>query len=211
VHYLRPRKAASKGIWLVLGDQDELTDEDETATVDDADDISGEVIKLCTCCGALVKPDAGTCAGCGTSELRVVRRLKQRGDEVAGCLVCGARGAATVRTFDAGPDASGAVITTALYQSLPIADDPHGALLPGEGRKLLAFSDSRQSAAFFAPYLEDSYSRLQRRRLISQGMLASHADEEPVAIEDIVFNTVKRAAAVKNFPGRMTSQQSSDG
>lgn len=208
VHYLRPRKAASKGIWLVLGDQDGLTDEDETATVDDGDDISGEVIKLCTCCGALVKPDAGTCAGCGTSELRVVRRLKQRGDEVAGCLVCGARGAATVRTFDAGPDASGAVITTALYQSLPIADDPHGALLPGEGRKLLAFSDSRQSAAFFAPYLEDSYSRLQRRRLISQGILASHADEEPAAIEDIIFNTVKRAAAVKNFPGRMTSQQS---
>ena len=208
VHYLRPRKAASKGIWLVLGDQDGLTDEDETATVDDGDDISGEVIKLCTCCGALVKPDAGTCAGCGTSELRTVRKLKQRGDEVAGCLVCGARGAATVRTFEAGPDASGAVITTALYQSLPVADDPHGALLPGEGRKLLAFSDSRQSAAFFAPYLEDSYSRLQRRRLISQAMLASRADEEPAAIEDIVFNTVKRAAAVKHFPGRMTSQQS---
>lgn len=208
VHYLRPRKAASRGVWLVLGDHDGLTDEDEAATVDDADDISGEVIKLCTCCGALVKPNAATCGGCGTSELRSVRKLKQRGDEVAGCLVCGARGAATVRTFEAGPDASGAVITTALYQSLPIADDPHGALLPGEGRKLLAFSDSRQSAAYFAPYLEDSYARLQRRRLISQGMLASGADEDPAAIEDIVFNTVKRAAAVKNFPGRMTAQQS---
>ena len=208
VHYLRPRKAASRGVWLVLGDHDGLTDEDEAATVDDADDISGEVIKLCTCCGALVKPNAATCGGCGTSELRQVRKLKQRGDEIAGCLVCGARGAATVRTFEAGPDASGAVITTALYQSLPVADDPHGALLPGEGRKLLAFSDSRQSAAYFAPYLEDSYARLQRRRLIFQGMLASGAGEDLAAIEDIVFNTVKRAAAVKHFPGRMTAQQS---
>ena len=42
---------------------------------------------------------------------------------------------------------------------------------PGEGRKLLAFSDSRQAAAYFAPYLEDSYGRLQRRRLITEGLL----------------------------------------
>jgi hypothetical protein len=72
----------------------------------------------------------------------------------------------------------------------------------------LAFSDSRQSAAYFAPYLEDSYARLQRRRLISQGMLAAHADEEAVAIEDVVFKTRAKAAAVKHFPGRMTAQQS---
>lgn len=208
VLHLRPRKAFSRGIWLVLGDHNELTDEDEAAAIDDGDEISGDVAQLCTSCGALATPDMQACGGCGTSEMRPVRRLKQRGDEVAGCLVCGARGAATVRIFETGSDASGAVITTALYQNVPIADDPHGAMSPGEGRKLLAFSDSRQAAAYFAPYLEESYSRLQRRRLISQGMLAAHADDEPVAIEDIVFKTRAKAAAVKHFPARMTAQQS---
>jgi ATP-dependent helicase YprA (DUF1998 family) len=208
VLYLRPRKAASRGIWLVLGDHDGLTDEDEAAAVDDGDDISADVAKLCTSCGALATADAQVCGGCGTTEIRSVRRLRQRGEEVAGCLVCGARGAATVRIFETGSDASGAVITTALYQNLPIADNPHGAMSPGEGRKLLAFSDSRQAAAYFAPYLEDSYSRLQRRRLISEGMLAAHADEEPVAIEDVIFKTRAKAAAVKHFPARMTAQQS---
>lgn len=205
--YLRPRKAGSRGTWFVLGDHDALTDEDETAAVDDGDDISGDVAKLCTHCGALSDADAQSCGGCSAADLRPVRKLKQRGEEIAGCLVCGARGAATVRVFDTGPDASGAVITTALYQNLPIADDMHGAMSPGEGRKLLAFSDSRQSAAYFAPYLEDSYARLQRRRLISEGLLAAHADEEAVGIEDVVFKTRSKAAAVKHFPGRTTAQQ----
>ena len=205
--HLRPRKAAGKGTWLVLGDHDGLTDEDEEAAVDGGDEISGDQAKLCTHCGALVKADLNTCVGCGSADLRPVRRLKQRGDEIAGCIVCGARGSATVRTFENGPDASGAVITTALYQNLPTADDPHGATRPGEGRKLLAFSDSRQSAAYFAPYLEDSYSKLQHRRLISQGMLAASADKEPIGIDDLVYRTHKQAAKLKNFPGRMTAQQ----
>lgn len=209
VLHLRPRKATSKGIWLVLGEHDGLTDEDETASVDDGDEVSADTAKLCTNCGALATQDTAVCPGCGTSEMRSVRKLKQRGEEIAGCLVCGARGAATVRIFETGSDASSAVITTALYQNLPVADSPHGATLPGEGRKLLAFSDSRQSAAYFAPYLEDSYARLQRRRLISQGMLALHADEEPVAVEDVIFKTRAKAQAVKHFPARVTAQQAS--
>lgn len=207
--YLRPRKDGSRGIWLVLGDHDALTDEDETAVVDDGDEISADGAKLCTHCGALAEGEAQSCGGCGASDMRPVRKLKQRGEEIAGCLVCGARGAGTVRIFETGSDASGAVITTALYQNVPVADDSHGALSPGEGRKLLAFSDSRQAAAYFAPYLEESYSRLQRRRLISQGMLAARADEEPAGIEDVVFKTRSKASAVKHFPSRMTAQQSS--
>jgi ATP-dependent helicase YprA (DUF1998 family) len=207
--YLRPRKTGSKGVWLALGDHDGLMDEDEAAVVDDGSEVSGDRANLCTTCGALGSADASGCAGCGASEMRPVRKLRQRGEEVAGCLACGARGAGTVRMFETGSDASGAVITTALYQNLPAADDARAAMSPGEGRKLLAFSDSRQSAAYFAPYLEESYGRLQRRRLISQGMLAAHADDEPVAVEDVVFKTRSKAMAVKHFPARMTAQQAS--
>ncbi|ADJ50004.1 DEAD/DEAH box helicase [Amycolatopsis mediterranei] len=206
---LRPRKATEKGTWLVLGDQPELIDEDEEAVADEGRGVTGNNAKLCAKCGSLNDSRATACAdrSCRASDLRPVRRLNQKGDEIAGCLVCGARGAGTVRIFETGADASGAVITTSLYQCLPPGSDPREADLPGEGRKLLAFSDSRQAAAYFAPYLEDSYLRLQRRRLISQGLIASGADEEPVGIEDLSFETRKAAKRTRVFPGRLTAQQ----
>ena len=110
------------------------------------------------------------CPWCASGPLRPVRKLKQRGEEIAGCLVCGARGAGTVRVFETGADASGAVIATVALPGTAAQPASHEAPRPGEGRKLLAFSDSRQAAAYFAPYLEDSYGRLQRRRLIAQGL-----------------------------------------
>jgi hypothetical protein len=58
-----------------------------------------------------------------------------------------------VRQFETGGDAAASVIATALYQALPPADNEVEADQPGQGRKLLLFSDSRQAAAFFAPYL----------------------------------------------------------
>ena len=94
-----------------------------------------------------------------------------------GCLVCGARGEGAVRRFETGPDASGAVIATSLYQRIPASTLAADRDRPGEGRKLLMFSDSRQSAAYFAPYLEDSYARVQRRRLIAQGLISAVRDE----------------------------------
>ena len=66
-----------------------------------------------------------------------------------------------------GVDALTAVISTALYQELPENTE---SLLPGGGRKLLAFSDNRQDAAYFAPYLEESYFDLLRRRIIFQAL-----------------------------------------
>jgi len=206
---LRPRKATEKGTWLVLGDQPELLDEDEEAVAEEGSGVTGNHAKLCARCGSLNDSNASVCAdpSCGSTDVKPVRRLNQKGDEIAGCLVCGARGTGTVRVFETGADASGAVITTSLYQSLPRGSDATDAELPGEGRKLLAFSDSRQAAAYFAPYLEDSYARLQRRRLISQGLMSSGADEDPVGVEDLTFETRKAAKKVKVFPGRMTAQQ----
>lgn len=220
---LRPRKAMTRGTWYVLGDQTPVDDEDEDAAVDltAPDDepggppsgsdapvtAAGEEERLCTACGAINPKESRTCAGCGAGTLRTVRRLKQRGDEISGCLVCGARGPGTVRVFETGSDASGAVIATSLYQNLPPANDQAlGGLLPGEGRKLLAFSDSRQAAAYFAPYLQDSYAKLQRRRLITQGLVKARADEDPVSVEDLVFSTRSAAKKAQHFRSGMTAQ-----
>jgi ATP-dependent helicase YprA (DUF1998 family) len=225
VQRLRPRKGMTRGTWYVLGDRAPVDDEDEDASVDltTPDDetadapsgydapvtVVGEEAKLCTACGALNTGTVRTCAGCDSSTLRTVRQLKQRGDEISGCLVCGARGPGTVRVFETGADASGAVIATSLYQQLPPATDQAlGGFQPGEGRKLLAFSDSRQAAAYFAPYLQDSYAKVQRRRLITQGLIKIHRDDEPTGadVDDLVFSTRSAAKKVQHFRGGMTAQ-----
>ena len=93
-----------------------------------------------------------------------------------------------IRRFESGNDASVAVLVTALYPELP-APSADQAGMPGGGRKLLAFSDSRQQAAFFAPYLESSYGRLLQRRLlyaaIQKGQYGGHA----AAVADIAALT----------------------
>ncbi|MGD9959043.1 DEAD/DEAH box helicase [Nocardioides sp.] len=204
---LLPRAASRTNTWLVLTDTNGQVDEDEEAASDGGADPTADEAKLCTACGAIARATDGSCPACHSSQLRGVRKLKQRGEEIAGCLVCGARGPATVRVFDTGADASGAVIATSLYQSLPPSPKAAEQQLPGEGRKLLSFSDSRQAAAYFAPYLEDSYGQIKRRRLISQGLIDAGAADDPVMIEDIVFSTRKAAESVKTFPRRMTAQQ----
>jgi ATP-dependent helicase YprA (DUF1998 family) len=66
-----------------------------------------------------------------------------------------------------GVDALTSVITTSMYQSLPTEEGLSGAA----NRKLLAFSDNRQDAAYFAPYLKSSYFDILRRRLILSALI----------------------------------------
>ena len=68
------------------------------------------------------------------------------------CPRCGsfARPYPTVlRSFTSGEDGPTAVLAEAMIRNLPVEDSTK----PASGRRLLAFSDSRQRAAHFAPYL----------------------------------------------------------
>lgn len=204
-----PREPNANSTWLVLSDQIGGVDEDEEALNEESSDIGGDAAQLCPQCGGLSLPNATACSNsdCSCTTLRAVRRLRHRGQDLAGCVVCGARGPGTVRAFETGSDATGAVIATALYQELPAGASLGNLDKPGEGRKLLMFSDSRQAAAYFAPYLEDSYGRLQRRRLIFQGLELAGAVDDPAAYDDVLYQTTRAAARVKLFPSRMTAQQ----
>lgn len=208
---LGPRAVDAPTTWLVLDDGLDRVDEDEEAVEEETkgSDLEGEHALLCPQCGTVNSIDSKHCADprCGYSMLRQVRRLRKHGQELLACLVCGARGAGTVRAFETGADAASAVITTALYQSLPASDDPRDVGRPGEGRKLLMFSDSRQAAAYFAPYLEDSYARLQRRRLVFQGLEAAGAATAPVNVPDTRFQVRTCAADVQVFTRGMSAQE----
>ncbi len=84
-------------------------------------------------------------------ELRVIIAKKPDGNLVR-CPICAGRAQpfpTVLRGFATGEDAATAVLAETAMRSLPAET----ANKPADGRRLLCFSDSRQRAAYFAPYL----------------------------------------------------------
>ncbi|MEV1111262.1 DEAD/DEAH box helicase [Micromonospora sp. NPDC049751] len=198
------RSRDEQQVWMALVDT-VATDEDEEPTGGNARS-AGELGGMCTRCGVFQNGPATTCPRCPDATMRQVRFLRQRTDELTACLSCGGRGDGLIRLFSSGNEASASVLATALYQKLPVAPDPIQQGLRGGGRKLLLFSDSRQSAAYFAPYLEDSYQRMQRRRLLHEGAHAAAGNGDEVRLEDVIYHTSRAADRFGIFERRQSRQ-----
>lgn len=198
--------------WLLLGNGIDVIDEDDATLEEKLGALDSKAVLLCADCGGIHPASHRTCprAECGGARLLPVRQLKLNSsrDSITGCLVCGGRGAAMVRGFESGGDAAVSVLATSLYQALPPAPDPEQADQPGGGRKLLTFSDSRQAAAFFAPYLATSYETIQHRRLILDGLKrAADDEEEGASVEDVAYHAGKVADKAHVFPRKMSKQE----
>ncbi len=131
---------------------------------------------LCRLCGALSQEKLE--CGCGAG-IRVKRCESHRdhADQLKECETCGyQRGGVgdPVREIVHGSDGPNAVITTALHE-----------LLPEGRRRVLAFTDSRQEAAFFAWYAEDSYQKLRDRNFILRAMRAYAIDPGGLSVDDL--------------------------
>ena len=202
------QRPTDRRTWLLVGDAPVVVDEDDETLEEDSRSFDADDAVLCAVCGVMHQAGTMSCTGigCGGALLWPVRRLSTAQDTISGCLSCGARGAAMVRQFETGGDAAASVITTALYQALPPAASEAEADQPGQGRKLLLFSDSRQAAAFFAPYLETSYETIQHRRLILEA-LSRAADGETAQADDVAYHLVRAADAAHVFERRMSRQE----
>lgn len=178
---------------LFLGEGLAIDDDDETTTEAPGDDEEA-TRWLCPGCGSLTGSPSEACKCAAGPAKRMVTLLEPAPGEdvVRRCACCGARspGGAVAR-LETGADAPTAVIATALYQQLPPSPDARQSARIGEGRKLLTFSDSRQDAAFFAPYLERTYQRAMQRRLIADA-IRKMAGQEP-RVEDLRRQVEKAA------------------
>jgi ATP-dependent helicase YprA (DUF1998 family) len=146
-----------------------VDDEDEMASGDEGEVLgsAGQEF-LCAGCGALGEISSLAC-GCQPGLAMVVTRAQpSKLDRVVRrCALCrGKSSLPIIARFQTGTDAPVSVVATSLYQQIPPSADEVQAGKPGEGRKLLIFSDSRQDAAFFASYLERTYRQLVARRLL---------------------------------------------
>nr|WP_242687096.1 MULTISPECIES: DEAD/DEAH box helicase [unclassified Actinopolyspora] len=186
--------------WLLLEDRSTVitqSDDEDDALLENERTTDGDLRYLCVSCGCLHRRRAGTCPvdGCARTELRPVRLLNSHSEALNHCLACGARSTKLIRLLESGGEAAASVLATALYQTLPGDSDSATAALPGQGRKLLFFSDSRQMAAYFAPYLMDTHQHIAHRQLLVRGLHSWDAEEdgEPAPIDDLVPQTAREA------------------
>jgi len=107
--------------------------------------------------------------------------------------------------FLTGVDAPVSVVATELYQALPESSDVDQRGEPGAGRKLLSFADSRQDAAYFAPYLQRTYERSVTRGLIRNAAHELTRTAGPPRLPDViqhVLSAAERALLVDPDDGR---------
>ncbi len=152
---------------------------EEESEEDENDDIpSKAMLYLCVRCGEVSRNEP-TCGH--NSFLRVIREEspsdEDKADQLARCSACGytAAGRDPVREVVHGTDGPHAVIATTLY-----------ILLPEERKKVLAFADGRQEAAFFAWYLENSYRDILSRNLIlDTARRLEHYTQEGLSLREL--------------------------
>ena len=154
-------------VHLLIGEADEEVDEDDVE-----DDTVVDRFVLCSACGSYGGADS--LKGCCDEPTHQPVIFAKSGKDglLRTCPSCRSRTAGNVvGRFLSGADASGAVIASSIYREVPEDPNPHPQAV-ANGRKLLTFSDSRQDAAFFAPYFERTHNRSIQRRLIHESLVS---------------------------------------
>lgn len=153
---------------------------------------------LCRCCGML--SNIPTSCDCD-ADIKVTKcdRDKKNADQIKECKACGyQRGGVgdPVQEIVHGSDGPNTVIATALHE-----------LLPADRRRVLAFADSRQEAAFFAWYAEDSYRSLSDRNFIMRAMKAKQVAQEGLSINDLRSRLISQWNRVGSLDESKTTEE----
>jgi hypothetical protein len=153
-----------KNRYFLLWKEDVLLEEDEDEEVAVPEEIAqkGKLCKLCIKCGVIWDDKPKCNCGNENNTSRTLIEITPKDDILNKCYLCGLRSINIVREFIFQQDAPAAVLVTALYQNLKKQSIKE--------KKILTFSDSRQDAAFFAPYLKFTYERILFRRLIIEAI-----------------------------------------
>ena len=200
--------------YYVWGNHLNDVDEDEMVVSDADIDALKENPKLeanliCPSCGMIrLAEDPHSCE-CGVKPVPIWRVDTGKQKTLRRCVTCATRSSSgVIYRFLTGQDAPVSILAEALYQHIPAAkESSKGKDLPGGGRKMLNFTDSRQAAAFFAPYLERAHERILRRRLIML-TFEKNADAQSghLRMQDFLPRLLKQAEEA----GLFTESQSQD-
>jgi len=204
---------------------DEVYDEDEEL-LEGAHDSQDLLYELCPCCSAFNIKGENPSDCCEHGKKIKKLTLKKEVivfDKHAKCGNCGKRGNNPIRQFITGQDGATSVLSTSLYQQLikggkreiavnstqsPKKDSGGFDFLTKtevkkstesiyDPQKLLIFSDSRQAAAYFSPYLERTYSHIIWRNII-YSVLGDYSDQE-LGVDSLTNKVIKKAEKYNLF------------
>jgi ATP-dependent helicase YprA (DUF1998 family) len=187
----------------------ELSDENEDDDLIDHDQSLGKQqqlneVYLCIKCGRFFETAFAECSDCPGSQVIKVKTQTSRNK----CAACGCVGFPAIRKLESGNDAAASVLATELYQHMPASQEGLNHNLPGNGRKLMVFSDNRQQAAYFAPYLEDRYGKILWRKIVYKSLetiSAQYPNELTFALDDLVPHIVQHAEEANLFETGITN------
>lgn len=165
-------------------DEDEVIDADEDLSK--ARPATTSPMLLCKICGRINDASTFDFTGCEghTAEKIQVFRIENKSyrDVPRQCPSCRNTHGSVASRIVTGKQVPAAVLATALYQEIPASPKQEEKARPGEGRKLMVFSDSRQDAAFFAPFMDNTYNKFKQRRYLVEAL--ESATEEPINLQD---------------------------
>jgi hypothetical protein len=152
-------------------------------------------ITLCLSCRALFE-DGSIKVCCSSPNQVTLREVISNGDgNLAKCPCCGGLSGgfdSVLRGFSTGEDAASAVLAESIIRAMPSEDIQR----PANGRRLLAFSDSRQRAAHFAPYLSRTAAETQYLKPVVDAIMDlsgdSHEDVPLLEVANRFLNEVTK-------------------
>lgn len=137
-------------------------DEDQEIALPEEFAEKGKTWRLCVKCGSIWDDEPKCACEKESNSILTLIEIITKDGILNKCYLCGLKSINIIREFIFQQDAPAAVLVTALYQNLQKKSLNE--------KKILIFSDSRQDAAFFAPYLEFTYKRILFRRLIFEAL-----------------------------------------
>ena len=176
---------------LYLGNS--ISDDDEEHSLK-SENINVEEMRICARCGKLMSKTPALHERCEhTSEEYIpVYRVIKTQKELTKCVACeNVNTMGIIRQFFTGQEAVTSVLGTALFEALPSYKVKHEKIEYSEddfmfddddnegtfneikeecAKQFIAFSDSRQAAAFYASYFEKTYTTILYKRLIIEAL-----------------------------------------
>ena len=169
-------------VYLLSND---VSDSDDEHTLDEAGE-SVEAFELCPVCGKLTHQGARRSCDHEHIPTVAVQRIKLENGRrsLTKCPKCENTSSSILRSFFVGQEAVTSVVGTSLFEELPSYtierkanesslddfgfDDEEPEITKKDvgAKQFIAFSDSRQAAAFYSTYLDQTYTGIVYKRLI---------------------------------------------
>lgn len=185
----RQDSAETNDIFLL---ENEYHDTDEDFMMEEGN-MDVEQYELCPYCGFIRKANVISGKGKGsdckhsTDSYLTVWKINKKAERIHKCPACEATSPTGIlRMFFSGQEAVTSVLGTALFEAIPsqreqitvhYEEDESGfgfegeteeKLLINEAKQFIAFSDSRQAAAYYASYMDKTYRSILYKRLITE-------------------------------------------